>query len=123
MIVYFNNCKRRDHARKFGSGAFYDLNTVGFQATKANNLSVGQQCVVATPANDGQIIFKSYSFLRETVMLDDDDKTSYRVFFGKLINLIRAQKGMPLVKDFILRSLLRTETLRGNLLFRGKNNF
>jgi tetratricopeptide (TPR) repeat protein len=32
----------------YGSGAFYDLYPTGFQATKANNLTAGQQCIVAT---------------------------------------------------------------------------
>ena len=47
MIVYLNNCKGREHERIFGSGAFYDLATGGYQPTKATNLSVGQQCIVA----------------------------------------------------------------------------
>lgn len=85
MIIYLNNCRGRDHTEKYGSAAFYDLNTVGRQATKANNLSVGQQCIVATRANDGQIVFSWYSFLRETDMIDEEDKIQYRVFFGKFI--------------------------------------
>jgi hypothetical protein len=32
MIVYFNNFRGYDHAEEYGSGAFYDLNTVGHQA-------------------------------------------------------------------------------------------
>jgi hypothetical protein len=92
MIVYFNNCNRREHARLFGSGAFYDLYTIGFQATKANNLSVGQQCIVATPANDGQIVFSWYSFLRETVK-PDDEGTPCRVFLGKFIKSDTLSKG------------------------------
>jgi hypothetical protein len=83
MIVYLINCKRYEHEKIYGSGAFYDLKTTDLQATQANNLNVGQQCVVATPANNGQIVFSWYSFPRETVM--PYKGTPYRVFFGKLI--------------------------------------
>ena len=92
MIVYFNNCQRREHERIYGSGAFYDLNTVGYQATKANNLSVGQQCIVATPQKDGKIVFSWYEFLRELVKPDNKGHR-YRVFFGKHIKSETLSKG------------------------------
>jgi hypothetical protein len=92
MIVYFNNCRGREHARMFGRGAFYDLDTTGFQATKANNLGVGQKCIVAAPADDGQIVFSWYSFLRETVKPDDEGHPC-RVFFGKFIKSDTLSKG------------------------------
>lgn len=92
MIVYFNNCNRREHERIFGSGAFYDLDTVGYQATKANNLSVGQQCIVATPESDGQIAFRWYKFWREAVKPDDEGHPC-RVFFGKPIKSDKLSKG------------------------------
>jgi hypothetical protein len=41
-MYLFNNCHNRRHAAMYGSGAFYDLNTTGFQATLANNLPVGE---------------------------------------------------------------------------------
>lgn len=81
MIVYFNNCHGRDHVRIYGIGAFYDLDTVGLQATKAKNLRVGQKCIVVSPSIDGQIVFNWFSFLRETLM-PDDTGTFCRVFFG-----------------------------------------
>jgi hypothetical protein len=83
-MFFFNNCHGREHARMYGSGAFYDLNTSGYQATLANHLSVGEQCIVASPSSDGRIDFDWYSFLRETVKPDDTD-TPCRVFFGRLI--------------------------------------
>ena len=86
MIVYFNNCQGREHAMMYGSGAFYDLGTVGFQANKANNLKVGQECIVAEPTRDNQIAFRWFSFSHETVMLDNADNPC-RVFFGKFIKL------------------------------------
>jgi hypothetical protein len=84
MMVYFNNCNGREHERIFGSGAFYDLATIGYQATKATNLSVGQQCIVATLAKDGKIVFTWYKFLREVVK-QDDEGNSCRAFFGNRI--------------------------------------
>lgn len=92
MIVYLNNCNRREHERIYGSGAFYDLATVGYQATRANNLSVGQQCIVATPEKDGKIVFSWYEFLREAVKKDDEGN-SCRVFFGHRIKSDTLSKG------------------------------
>jgi hypothetical protein len=92
MIVYCNNSNRREHERIFGSGAFYDLATVGYQATKATNLSVGQQCIVATPDKDGKIVFSWYEFLREVVQ-QDDEGNSCRAFFGKRIKSDTLSKG------------------------------
>jgi hypothetical protein len=84
MIIFLNNCHGDDYAGIYGSGAFYDLNTYGIQATKATNISVGQQCIVAAPARDDQIIFRWFSFLNETVKPDKSGKPC-RVFFGKFI--------------------------------------
>jgi hypothetical protein len=92
MIVYFNNCIRREHERIYGSGAFYDLATKGYQATKANNLSVGQQCIVATPEKDGRIVFSWYEFLSEAVKLSEN-RHPCRVFFGKCIKSDTLSKG------------------------------
>ena len=92
MIVYFNNCSGRQHARMYGSGAFYDLYSTGFQATKANNLTPGQQCIVATPAKDGRIDFDWYAFKHETIK-PDDTGTPCRVFFGNLIRSETRSKG------------------------------
>ena len=92
MIVYFNNCQRREHERIYGSGAFYDLNTFGSQATKAHNLGVGQQCIVATPEKDGMVVFSWYELLRESDM-PDDKGDRYRVFFGKRIKSGTLSKG------------------------------
>lgn len=92
MIVYFNNCHGRDHARMYGNGAFYDLDTVGLQATKINYLSVGQHCIVATPTKDSQIVFSWFSFLHETVM-PDDKGIPCRVFFGRFMKSDIRSKG------------------------------
>jgi hypothetical protein len=93
MIGYCHNCKGRPHATMYkNNDAFYDLNTVGTHETKANNLSVGQQCVVATRASDRQIVFSWHSFLHETVMKDKDD-IPCRVFFGKFIKSDTRSKG------------------------------
>jgi hypothetical protein len=40
-MFFFNNSLGRKHAKTYGSGAFYDLNTSRYQATLPNHLSVG----------------------------------------------------------------------------------
>ena len=85
LVVYFNNCKNREHERLFGRGAFYDLNVTGIQALQAVGLQGGQDCVVATTAPDDRVIFTWYSFLGERLLRErsnDADHTRYRVFFG-----------------------------------------
>jgi 5-methylcytosine-specific restriction endonuclease McrA len=83
-VIYFNNCKNRDHKGLFGRGAFYDLNLTGIQATQAVGLQPGQECVVATTAPDNRVIFTWYSFLRERRLRErgSADRTLCRVFFG-----------------------------------------
>ena len=83
MLVYFNNCRRRDHLRIYGEDAFYDLNT-GPHAHLVRNLDVGQECIVATPRKGGTVEFGWFSFSHEAVKLDDT-KTPCRVFFGRFI--------------------------------------
>jgi hypothetical protein len=83
-IVYFNNCHNRDHVRMYGRGAFYDLNTKGFQSTLARNLQVGQKCIVASTGNNREIVFSWFSFLRDDVM-PDERGILCRVFFGEFI--------------------------------------
>lgn len=80
-MYLFNNCKNRRHAAMYGRRAFYDLNTTGYQATRANNLPVGETCVVASTHPSGGITFEWYKFLRETVK-PDDTGTPCRAFFG-----------------------------------------
>lgn len=66
----------------YGMGAFYDLNTTGFQATVANNLSAGETCVVASLGPMGKITFDWYKFLREAVKKDSSG-IPCRAFFGE----------------------------------------
>ena len=80
-MYLFNNCHNRPHAAMYGSGAFYDLSTTGFQATLANNLPVGETCIVASRDSMGDITFDWYKFSRETVK-PDNTGTSCRAFFG-----------------------------------------
>lgn len=42
----------------YGNGAFYDLNTTGFQAALANSLPVGEVCVVASRGTMGNVYFR-----------------------------------------------------------------
>lgn len=80
-MYLFNNCHNRRHAAMYGSGAFYDLNTTGFQATRANHLTHGETCVVASLDSTGDITFDWYKFSHETVK-PDDTGTPCRAFFG-----------------------------------------
>ena len=80
-LVYFNNCRSRDHVRLYGSGAFYDLSTTGSHATKATDLRLGQQCVVATTAPGNRVAFNWYYFRRERIQRANG--RPFRVFFGK----------------------------------------
>jgi len=82
MIVFLNNCQGHDYSH-YGSGAFYDLKTTGPQADHVPILNGGQQCVVAEPAAQGQIIFSWFTFHNEKET-DISGKT-LRVLFGKLI--------------------------------------
>lgn len=81
-MYLFNNCHNRPHVAMYGNGAFYDLNTTGFQATLANNLPVGETCIVASLDTMGDVIFDWYSFMRETVK-PDNRRVPCRAFFGK----------------------------------------
>jgi hypothetical protein len=76
----------------YGSGAFYDLNTTGYQATVANNLPVGETCIVASLANDARINFDWYKFSRETVK-PDDTRTPCRAFFGEHVKSETLSRG------------------------------
>ena len=87
MPVFFNNCRRRDHAGLFGAGAFYDLNQHGLQAKMATNLTPGDECVVATPAEDGNIVFGWFRFSHESVM-PVEGGVGVRVLFGEFIRSV-----------------------------------
>ena len=83
--VFLNNCDRRKHAALYGANAFYDPNLVGLQATMAMDLRAGDECVVATPGNSGNLIdFSWFRFLREDV-LPDENGAQARVLFGDFL--------------------------------------
>ncbi len=81
-MLLFNNCRNYPHAERYGTGAFFDLNTTGRQAALANNLSIGEECVVASVATDGRINFDWYRFRHETAKRDDNGER-VRVFLGE----------------------------------------
>ena len=84
-VVYFNNCKGRDHVGIFGHGAFFDLDVTGSQSKQALDLPVGQECVVASYTDSGRIAFDWYALAREAT-LPDDIGNPCRVFFGDLLS-------------------------------------
>ena len=77
----FNNCRNRDHKQIYGSKAFYDLNTTGHQATLANDLQRGDQCVVASVPTMGRVKFDWYRYTRDGVRPCETDRLC-RVLFG-----------------------------------------
>jgi hypothetical protein len=85
LIVYFNNCRNRDHVALFERRAFYDLNTTGVQGKQARNLRPGQECVVATTDAD-KVRFTWYSFIAERLMRERIDNGVWcRVFIGTVL--------------------------------------
>lgn len=68
----------------YGPAAFFDLNTTGDQATLANDLRSGKQCIVASLTGDGRINFDGYSFTHDTDGSRDTD-IHCRVLFGVFI--------------------------------------
>jgi hypothetical protein len=64
MIVYFNNCRGKNHAELYGKDAFCDLWATDVRAT---DLHPGQTCIVATRAKDQEITFSWFSFSREEI--------------------------------------------------------
>ena|SRR5713226_8851618 len=82
MPVFFNNCRCRPHTEIYRADAFYDLNSSGKQAEMATGMKRGEECVVATPNEDGDIDFVWFSFSREIRMPDENGYTS-RVLIGK----------------------------------------
>jgi hypothetical protein len=63
----FNNCRNRDHKQRYGTKALYDLNTTGHQATLANDLQRGDQCIVASVPTRRRVKFDWYRFTRDEV--------------------------------------------------------
>ena len=57
----------------------------------ATDIQAGDECVVATPAQDGEIEFGWFRFSHKQVMPDDTGKR-LRVFFGQPIRSDRLSK-------------------------------
>ena len=89
MVVYFNNCHGRNYnyAKRYGGIAFYDLYKNGRQENQVTTLSIGQECLVAAPAADGQIVFSLFTYLGEYPEQDESDEP-VSVLFGKLIRSV-----------------------------------
>ena len=84
-IVYFNNCKGRHYVDIYGDDAFYDLAETGPQRKQARDLTVGQECVVASYADGGRILFEWFSLTEERNMPDEHGQPC-RVLFGDLLS-------------------------------------
>ncbi|MCE9547676.1 MAG: DUF3883 domain-containing protein [Planctomycetia bacterium] len=83
-VYYFNNCHNFDHVGFYGAGAFFDLGTTGRQGNQARNLCPGQVCVVGSLSSENRVVFKWYSFERETPLPGAGGMLT-RVFFGTFL--------------------------------------
>jgi hypothetical protein len=90
-VIYFNNCRGRDHAVIFGQGAFFDLGVGANQSKHLKQLQIGQECVVASYAEDGRIVFKWYALTRETIQ-DNEHFIPCHVFYGDLLSTETLEK-------------------------------
>jgi len=84
MRFELNNAQRRNHARLYPERAFYDLYKTGKHARMATDLKAGDECVVATPAENGYVEFATYifAFERKSEIPDEPGKEG-RIFFGR----------------------------------------
>lgn len=80
-MYLFNNCHNRQHVAMYGNGAFYDLNTTGFQLHWQTIFELVKRACRFT-RSDEQHYFDWYRFVRETVKSDNTGVTC-RAFFGK----------------------------------------
>lgn len=62
MLYYLNNCQNLKHAEVYGAGAIYDLWAKGFEDRIAKEMTLGDTCLVASPAGNDRISFSSYRF-------------------------------------------------------------
>ena len=81
-MFFFNNCCGRDYPHIYGiADAFYDLRVTGVQGNKATTFSPGEECIVATTTQDGQIRFTRFRLEREE-RRPDEHGVYERVFCG-----------------------------------------
>jgi hypothetical protein len=78
-----NNCRRRDHVRHFGPGAFFDLLREGKQAEMATDIEAGDECIVATQDQHRKTVEFDWFKLSHEKKMVDKDGVPCRVFFGK----------------------------------------
>jgi hypothetical protein len=87
MPVYFNNVRRRNHERLFGTGAFFDLELGGQEKLFRRiepHLVKGQECIVASysPGRTAEVVFKTYTYIGWKRLPErGKGKPDYRVLF------------------------------------------
>ena len=62
MTHYLNNCKNRDHVGIFGDDAFYDLDTIGPQASLKPDIRTRDYCVVVSQPEGENLLFTWFKF-------------------------------------------------------------
>jgi len=89
----FNNCRNRPYAELYPEGVFFDLRQDNRQANMATDLSTGDECIVATPVENGDIKFDWFSFTHEKIMdAPDEPRVKVRVLFGEWVRSERLPK-------------------------------
>ena len=127
-IYFLSNCNRRQHARMYGPGAFYDLDVEGHQAKLAKDISKGQKCVVATPKNRSKnqnrdIAFEWFVLARIAIKRDvERDVLCRGVLLGSYAGRNAKQGKTRRAIRFIKSSSIRTETLSTAILSFGQND-
>jgi hypothetical protein len=92
-MFFFNNCAGRNYLGIYGiADAFYDLNVMGFHATKATTFSPGEECIVATTMEDGQIRFTRFRLARVEIR-EGEYGDRERVFCGPALQSETLSKG------------------------------
>src|SRR5262249_30643193 len=86
--------RARAHAALYhDAAAFYDLYRTGRQARMATDIKDGDECIAATPVEDGEIEFRPFRFTHERVMeAHDEPGVMVRVFYGRLLRSVRLPK-------------------------------
>jgi hypothetical protein len=109
-MILLGNCRGRNYTVIYRrDDAFYDLGTKGRDATLANDLVLGEKCVVAcykdlTKEGRKTVVFRWFAF-SQVVILRDDDGDLNRVFCGGLLReeemaKIKATENLPYAHFF-----------------------
>lgn len=94
-MYFLNNCRNRQHQTLFGNDAFFDFGAHGTQEKLANDIQIGDACVVASydEKNREIVNFSWFTYSKQDTVIDDKEVLC-RVFRGdqqKLVSMPKAQ--------------------------------